>query len=96
MTNNLLKTLNQGIDVIFCVEYNIALDVRRFLTSHNIDIEIICFDHPIASERIKFTHIQQNQQQIAANAFKVLTDQIKLNSNIQHIEVPGTLINHTK
>lgn len=96
MIDKLLATLNQGIDVIFCVEYNIALDVRRFLTSHNIDIEIVCFDHPIASERIKFTHIKQNQHQIAINAFTVLTDQIKLNTNIQHIEIPGTLIHHSE
>lgn len=92
MKNSLLKIIDQGIDVIFCVEYNIALDVKRFINKNNIAIEIVCFDHPIASEKLKFTHIQQDQHEIAIQAFNLLQRQMKLSTNIEHVEVPGALI----
>lgn len=92
LAQELKKFITAGCDVIFCTEYNIALDVKKILDQYQNQLEVVCFDHPTGRNKIKFTHILQDQKQLTLSALDHIITLQKCNEDIKHIEILGSLI----
>lgn len=84
--------INKGFDCIFCVEYNIANEIYKFLNEYNIDLEIVCFDYPAGRSQFKFTHVLQNQKDITRQALEIIEKQLSYKQVISSIKIDAILI----
>lgn len=92
LKDDISKNIYSNIDVIFCVEYNIANHVQKILNEIGSNIEVLCYDYPSGRQSIKFTHIKQNQYEIASKAFNYLANSQRLDNKLVHHELDGSLV----
>jgi len=90
-------TNNEGMTAAFALGYDIALMLKQTIEAfHLSNLAIVCFDSPKCKfpESYQFTHIKQNQCEIAQKAFELLLSLINCNTNekIHKINVKASLI----
>lgn len=84
-----------GYDSVFCVQYEIALDVYHY-TQPKHRVEVVCFDYPSNRAKVRFTHIKQNEKEIANNALSIIQSSINGNHFIERKKVEGILVNNNE
>lgn len=85
------RLISIGYDSVFCVQYEIALDVYHHIQNSR-KLEIVCFDYPSNRAKVRFTHIKQDEKQIANNAIEIIDKSIRGNHEIHRKKVEGILI----
>jgi DNA-binding LacI/PurR family transcriptional regulator len=62
------------VTAIFAMEYNIALLAKRAADELGLkvpqELSIVCFDCPVSTEAIPFTHLRQNQEEMGRLAYE--------------------------